>query len=403
MKTILHLDMNSYFATAEQQMNPKLRGKPVGVIKALGRGCIIAASVEAKKYGVKTGTTVWEAKKLCPHIILVPSDMNKYFAMTKKLIKIADDYSPIVEVFSIDEFFLDVTDTQKLYGGGVWELAIELKMRVRQELGEWMRCSVGVAWSKILAKLASEMHKPDGLTMFSPENYLEETKNVAVEEVCGIGRARTTMLQCMGVRTLGEARQRELPKEIADLVWLREENPLVTVEDLQPAKSVSRTYTTYKVLGAKGQVLRLIRNLVEEAAGKLREMNMCGRTYSLYLTPNPSPNISLRSGRWPGEGHYRVTVKIPTDDPKIIYDLLIKEYNANPLLEIRFAGVTISNLIFNYQFLIFNQRQKLLNSVDKINKKYGGFTIYPAQLLGGELIRPEITGFLGDKYYQFIR
>ncbi|MEK7155162.1 MAG: DNA polymerase IV, partial [Patescibacteria group bacterium] len=123
--------MNSYFATAEQQMNPKLRGKPVGVIKALGRGCIIAASVEAKKYGVKTGTTVWEAKKLCPHIILVPSDMNKYFAMTKKLIKIADDYSPIVEVFSIDEFFLDVTDTQKLYGGGVWELAIELKMRVR--------------------------------------------------------------------------------------------------------------------------------------------------------------------------------------------------------------------------------------------------------------------------------
>ena len=114
MKTILHLDMNSYFATVEQQTRPELRGKPVGVIKALGRGCIIAASVEAKKYGVKTGTTVWEAKKLCPHIVLVPSDMNKYFAMTKKLIRMADDYSPAVEVFSIDEFFLDITDTQTL-------------------------------------------------------------------------------------------------------------------------------------------------------------------------------------------------------------------------------------------------------------------------------------------------
>ena len=397
MKTILHLDMNSYFATVEQQTRPELRGKPVGVIKALGRGCIIAASVEAKKYGVKTGTTVWEAKKLCPHIVLVPSDMNKYFAMTKKLIRMADDYSPAVEVFSIDEFFLDITDTQTLYAGGALEMALVLKKRVKENLGEWMKCSIGISFNKVLAKLASEMHKPNGLTWLTMDNYLPETENVEVGEVCGIGRSRTNYLHGRGAFTLGQARKlTDLPKETYDLVWLKDtDNKLTTSDDLQPAKSVSRTYTTFKTLSTKHEILNLIRNLVEEAAEKLREMGMSGRTFSLYLTPNPSPNL--------GEGHYRMTIKMPTDDPKIIYDLLARTYKQNPVVGIRQAGVWITNLIFNFQFPIFKQRQKLLNSVDKINQKYGGFTIYPAQLLGGELIRPEITGYLGDKYYQLTK
>ena len=397
MKTILHLDMNSYFATVEQQTRPELRGKPVGVIKALGRGCIIAASVEAKKYGVKTGTTVWEAKKLCPHIVLVPSDMHKYFAMTKKLIRMADDYSPAVEVFSIDEFFLDITDTQTLYAGGALEMALVLKKRVKENLGEWMKCSIGISFNKVLAKLASEMHKPNGLTWLTMDNYLPETENVEVGEVCGIGRSRTNYLHGRGAFTLGQARKlTDLPKETYDLVWLKDtDNKLTTSDDLQPAKSVSRTYTTFKTLSTKHEILNLIRNLVEEAAEKLREMGMSGRTFSLYLTPNPSPNL--------GEGHYRMTIKMPTDDPKIIYDLLARTYKQNPVVGIRQAGVWITNLIFNFQFPIFKQRQKLLNSVDKINQKYGGFTIYPAQLLGGELIRPEITGYLGDKYYQLTK
>lgn len=383
MKTILHLDMNSYYATAEQQANPYLRGKPVGIIKAPGRGCIIAASIEAKKYKVKTGCTVWDAKKLCPQIILVPSDMNKYFDMTKRLIKIADDYSPFVEVFSIDEFFLDITDTQKLFSGGVLEMALLMKQRVHLELGEWMRCSIGIAWTKILAKLASEMDKPDGLTWLTSEDYLERTKDVPVEEVCGIGQARAAMLRSMGIKTLGEARQRQLPKEIADLVWLKNDEPLTTVADLQPAKSVSRTYTAFSMLNTQCSILKLVRNLVEEATMKLREMNVAGRTFSLYL----------------GEGHYVKTLKSPTDDPQVVFDLLASEYEKNPVVGIRRAGVFISNLIFNVQYSMFNRRKNLLSSVDEVNQKYGLFTVYPAQLLGGELIRPEVTGFLGDKYY----
>lgn len=226
IKTILHVDMNSYFATAEQQANPHLRGKPIGIIKAEGRGCVIAASVEAKKFGVKTGCTVWDAKRLCPWIVLVPADMDKYFALTQRFVKILSDYSPIMEIFSIDEAFVDVSDTQKLFSGGGLEIALEIKQRMREGLGEWMKCSVGIAHTRLLAKLASEMKKPDGLTWLTPEDYLEKTKDVVVEEVCGIGAARAKYLHDRGVYTLGQARKLELPREIEDLVWLRLDEPL---------------------------------------------------------------------------------------------------------------------------------------------------------------------------------
>ena len=335
IKTILHLDMNSYFATAEQQANPYLRDKPVGIIKAEGRGCVIAASVEAKKFGIKTGTTVWEAKRLCPQIVLVPSDMDKYFALTQRMIKILADYSPTLEVFSIDECFVDVTETQKLWPGGAWQMALELKQKIKVDLGEWMKCSIGISFSKLLAKLASEIKKPDGLTFLTPENYLDETEKIAVSEVCGIGRSRTTMLQSMGVTTLGEARKLPgLPKEIGDLVWLRNDDGMTAVGDLEPAKSVSRTFTTFRVLSTKCEVLKLVRNLIEEACMKLREMGMVGRTFCLNM-----------DGFWA-----RKTVNSPTDDPLIIFDMLNREYERNPVTEVRQAGICITNLIFNFQF-----------------------------------------------------
>src|SRR3989344_3882485 len=385
MKTILHLDMNSYFATAEQQANPIYRGRPVGIIKAEGRGCVIAASVEAKKFGVRTGCTTWEAKKMCPWIIFVPSDMDKYFALTNRMIKILADYSPTLEAFSIDECFIDVTETQKFFGGGMYQMALEIKSRVREELGEWMKCSIGVSFTKLLAKLAYEMIKPDGLTFLTPDNYLDETKCVAVSEACGIGYSRTKYLNSRGAYTLGQARKLDLPREIWELVWLRSNDELTTIDDLEPAKSVSRTYTTFKATSHKSQVTKLIRNLVEEAAAKLREMGMAGRTFCLSL-----------DSFWA-----RKTVEAPTSDPLVIFDLLNREYEKNPIVNIRQAGVWISNLMFNTQCLMFNNRRQLLDATDKVNQKFGLFTLYPATLLGTELVRPEVTGYLGDKYYRF--
>lgn len=388
-KTIMHVDMNSYFATAEQQANPFLRNKPVGIVKAKGRGCVIAASVEAKKFGVKTGCTVWEAKNLCPQIILVPSDMDKYFAITQKLIAVAGRYSPIMEVFSIDEMFLDITDTQKLYPGGMLQMAMELKSAVKREIGDYLKCSVGISFSKILAKLASEMKKPDGLTILTAENYLSATDHLPVEEVCGIGYARTKFLHNRGIFTLGQARKLDnLPPEIADLVWLRLDEDLTTVADLDPAKSVSRTYTTFANLTTQSAIYKLVRNLIEEAAAKLREMHMVGRTLSLSLSADTEKFWA------------RKTVSTPLADGKIMFDLLWKEYQSRPIAAVRFAGVSVSNLIVNRQLSIFNKGENALKAVDQVNDKFGLFTVYPSSLMGGTLIRPEVTGFLGDKYYR---
>src|SRR3989344_3851041 len=123
---ILHVDLNSFFAQAEQQANPFWRGKPVGILKAAGRTCVIAASVEAKRHGVKTGARLSEAKKICPQIILVPADFDKYADITYRFINICKSYSPYVEVFSLDECFIDVTETEKFWGGA-GNIALEIK------------------------------------------------------------------------------------------------------------------------------------------------------------------------------------------------------------------------------------------------------------------------------------
>jgi len=117
MRVILHADLNSFFASAEQQANPALRGKPVGILKAKGRSCIIAASNEAKQFGVRTGTNIYEARRLCPSIILVPADFPQYEIMTQKFIKLGAEFSDRVEVFSLDEMFLEITDTAWWFGG----------------------------------------------------------------------------------------------------------------------------------------------------------------------------------------------------------------------------------------------------------------------------------------------
>jgi DNA polymerase IV len=165
MRIILHLDMNSYFASVEQQARPELRGRSVGVCEHLG-GIIIAPSVEAKRLGIKLGTTVWDARKICPGIVLLPTDPDKYRSVTERFMKILSDYSDIVERASIDEAFIDITPTisPPVIGGdeeGVWDdalmLALEIKQRMKLEIGEWVSCSIGIGPNRLIAKIAADL------------------------------------------------------------------------------------------------------------------------------------------------------------------------------------------------------------------------------------------------------
>ena len=161
-RTILHIDMDAFFASIEQATNPALVGKPIAVVGSKKRTVIVTSSYEARKKGVKTGMTATEGKRACPDLILVPGNNRRYIDASVRILTILRDYSPDVEVFSIDEAFVDVTGSLRLFGGAD-AIAREIKRRIKEDLN--ITCSVGVAPNKLVAKLVSGLTKPDGLTI----------------------------------------------------------------------------------------------------------------------------------------------------------------------------------------------------------------------------------------------
>src|SRR5512135_2899917 len=183
-RIILHIDMNAFFASVEQQCNPALRGKAIAVIGAAKRTVITTCSYEARAWGVKTGMTVHEGRQKCPGLIFVVGDNRKYTWTSAQIVRIFLDYTPLVEVFSIDEAFLDVTGSLRIFGSAE-RIAYLIKARIRHHFG--LTCSIGIAPNKLLAKLASDMQKPDGLTVIRPDEVARVLDRVPVKDLCGVG------------------------------------------------------------------------------------------------------------------------------------------------------------------------------------------------------------------------
>lgn len=402
-RTILHVDLNSFFATAEQQANPRLRGRPVGIVKAHGRTCIIAASVEAKRYGVKTGTDVFEARRLCPQIILVPADFDKYADITYRFINICQSYSPTCEVFSLDECFIDITETEKLLGG-VLAIAFEIKERLRAEIGDWMSCSVGISHNKLLAKLAGEQIKPDGLFLITEDNMIDVLDSSDLMDVCGLGFGLNRHLRELAIDSFAKLRAKSMAFLHANFgpFWSVhlynisrgvDEAPVVAICEIPDAKSVGRTYTTHRNLYKKDEILKLMRNLCEEAATKARQMRLAGR----YV------GISLHGGEESRYGH--LTLKNYIDDGMRLFDICCQISRGWTLPYVRFCGVTLGMLtkkefLSTLLFPSDRRRADLVSSVDRVNSRFGDYMVFPAQLLGMPIIRPEVNGYFGDRKYR---
>src|ERR687897_2564163 len=199
---IMHVDLNSCFATIEQQSNPLLRGKPI-VVAAYDspRGCVVAPSIEAKEYGIKTGMTVSDARLLYPKVIVRTPDPPKYRWVHLKFRKIFQDYSPDVTPKSIDEAVIDLTHTLSLFKGTVVDIGKEIKKRFREEIGEWMKCSIGVGTNRFLAKQAAALHKPDGLDIIDHTNVLDIYKRVKLLDLNGINTRFQARLNAAGIFT----------------------------------------------------------------------------------------------------------------------------------------------------------------------------------------------------------
>ena len=198
--TLMMADVNSCFATIEQQANPLLRGKPVVVAAyTTPGGCILTASREAKLYGVKTGMHVYEGKKLCRNLIVLPSDPEKYRFINRKLKQVFLEFTPNVEVKSIDEMILDFTDIP--VRPGLLEVARIIKQRIKKDIGEWITVSIGISTNRYLAKLASGLQKPDGLTTITKENVEATLGKLKLEDLTGIKTGNAGRLRLVGITT----------------------------------------------------------------------------------------------------------------------------------------------------------------------------------------------------------
>ena len=282
-RVILHCDCNNYFASVELLDKPELRNQPVAVAgDPEGRhGIILAKNQIAKKYGVQTAETLWQAKRKCPGLILLPPHMEKYREMSRRVNAIYLDYTDQVEAFSIDESWLDVTASRHLFGEGK-AIADLLRQRVRQELG--ITISVGVSWNKTFAKMGSDYKKPDATTVISPENWREIVWPLPVGDLLYVGGAARKLLGQYGVDTIGQlaACKPDMLEQLMGKMGLQlhsyanglDADPVRSRFEKEPVKSVGNGTTFPQNLTTRDQVRQGIAMLADSVASRLRHLGL---------------------------------------------------------------------------------------------------------------------------------
>lgn len=402
----LHIDINSYFAAVLQQENPKLRGKPVGVTKGIGRGCVIAASKEAKKLGVKTGCHVREARKLAPNIIFVTAEFDFYWDCTKRLKKIFENITPDAEIFSLDEAFIPLDNCKYLYPDP-YKLALKVQETIKKELGEWVTCNVGISYNRLLAKMASEIAPKGTILEINETNRDEILKRVTFSDVCGVGYRLEERLKPFGVThpyEINSLSDEVLEKNFGTFMaqGLRrigrgEDSYILDRTENEHMKSVGRTITGYKLCNTETEIKRILYNLMEEVTYKVRKMDMAGRHVSIFLTGEDKS--------WHKHKTLKYHIRHTNEMFEILYNGFYKNWKRDFKI-IRFGvGMSSLSLLSEMQPTLlphWYKYDKLYKAMDSISDKYGLFTLHSALLTQKEIIRPEVTGYLGDKKFLFM-
>ncbi|KKQ42511.1 MAG: polymerase IV protein [Candidatus Levybacteria bacterium GW2011_GWB1_37_8] len=366
----------------------------MGVTAANGRTCIIASSREAKKMGIKTGARTYEALRICPKLSLVSADFVKYLEISKKFLRICQNFSPEVELFSIDEVFVDITLTNHLFGGS-YEMIKMIKKEIREKIGEYITVSVGISHNKLLAKLASGINKPDGMFEITKNNLEGVYSKSKLTDVCGIGERIKLRLNKIGIYTLLQLRDASLPLLISEfgsaeaeflhLVGLGISSDSLNSFTKSPdVKSVGRNYCLPKNEYDKKIVLQNIYELCEEVCIKLRRLNKKARTAGFYF----GGNINL---------HRRKTFDKYFDTGKEMFDLLTNLFDINNFKYVRQIRIVASSLedVLNTPLSLFDspRKNKLTLTIDRINEKFGDHTIRNGFLLYSDKLTTVPNGY----------
>ncbi len=385
-RIVMHIDMNAFFASVEQQANPDLRGKPIAVIGSHGRTVITTSSYEARAFGVKTGMAKWEALKTCPQLIFVVGDNRKYTYTSSRIIEMMRQYTPLVEVFSIDEAWLDVTHSLQLFGSAE-RIAYLLKAQIRQSFG--ITCSIGIAPNKLLAKLASDMQKPDGLTIIRPEEVSKVLETMPIKELCGIGRKMERHLNLLSIRScgqLGRADEQMLTRKFGIMgkrykEWGQgiDHSPVVPQDEDDDVKSVGHSMTLRRDVDTREDILKYLLQLSEMVGLRARRYGVSGKTVTLYI----------RFADYFSNAGKQETLSSYINQSDEIYKAATAILNSIKIEQkVRLLGISLSNLQHHSQQLpLFPEEQrkaKMTQAMDAVNNKLGDFTVTYGSLLQTE-------------------
>ncbi len=393
--TILHIDLNSCFATIEQQANPHLRGKPIAVAAyTTANGCILAPSIEAKKYGVRTGMRVKDGKILCPSLIILASDPWKYRNVHLALRKLLSQYTSDLCPKSIDEFVLNLEGFPSLVASSMQQVASEIKQRIKTEIGEWLTVSIGIAPNRFLAKLASGFHKPDGLDEINKDNFLSCYFKLKLTDLPYIKVRNALRLAGMGICTVTDFydaplwKLRAAFKSINGYYWYLRLRGWEIDKVEFGRRSYGNSYALPKPLVNIEELSPILAKLVTKMSARLR--NAGYKTKGVHLA------MSYRDGSF---WHKSVTLEKTVFDTRDIYKRALKILYTSPFQKpVRDMAVSCFNLMKfkSIQLEIFEdvaKKYKLVNSIDKINERWGNFVIIPARMYSAKSAVPDRIAF----------
>ena len=296
LRKIIHIDMDAFFASVEQRDNPELRGKPVAVGHSSKRGVVAAASYEARKYGVHSAMPSVQASRLCPHLIFVPGRMHIYKEVSKQVHEIFREYTDLIEPLSIDEAFLDVTENNKEIPLGV-TIAREIKEKIKEQLQ--LTASAGVSYNKFLAKIASDIRKPDGLCTIHPEQALDFISDLPIESFWGVGPVTAKKMHRLGIHTgldLREASLQTLIRHFGKSGQLYYDFSrgvdLRPVESERVRKSVGCENTLEKDLKRKSSFIIELYHVATELVVRLEKSEFRGNTLTLKIKFNDFSQVT---------------------------------------------------------------------------------------------------------------
>lgn len=381
-RSILHVDMDAFYASVEQRDNPALRGLPV-VVGGANRGVVAAASYEARRFGIHSAMPMREALRRCPNVKRVPPRMAHYQAISADLFAVFRDMTPVVEGLSLDEAFLDVTGSLQLYGSAE-DIAASLKREIRDKTG--LTASVGVAPNKLVAKIASDLDKPDGLVVVTEDAMQATLDPLPVQVIPGIGRQTLSRLHRSGIRTVAELRT--APDRVLDALFGRfagrtreraagiDERPVVSERG---AKSISAEETFDKDLANVTDMHRELLRLAERTAARLRKRELFAGTIQIKIRQADFTTFSRQHALHP-----------PSNSTDLLYtsakQLLSVWLREHPGATVRLLGVGGGDLTLTGQADLFasagDDASALDRTVDRIRDRFGDVALGRARTLG---------------------